>query len=214
MKLTKSETTLLGILAALVLIVGSYYLLLAPLQTSMDSKKAQVTQLELQQINMQALLNNPNMEGLYKSQKDLALGNYDSFYSTLNAYTIDNILSGLMDDYAINVLKLKISPYEPAEWQTVGDELPEDTAPEQTEEGENQEENILLKSTVEIEAGGNYSSVMSFLDAMNAKSFCLQVRDMQIVYRTETNLIETEVQFSCVVDIYGIEAPDGLVMPI
>lgn len=212
MKLTKSETTLLGILAALVLIVGSYYLLLAPLQTSIDSKKAQYAQLELQQINMQALLQNPNMQGLYEAQRDVATDHYDSFYSTLNAYTIDNILSGLMDDYAIDVLKLKISPYEPADWQTIGDELPEDTAPEQTAEGE--EENILLKSTVEIQAGGTYNSTMSFIDAMNAKSFCLQVRDMQIAYRTEQNLIETEVQFSCFVDIYGIEVPEGLPAPV
>lgn len=205
MKLSKQEITLLGVLAALVVIVGGYYLLLLPVQTDVDSKTAEYTQLELDQINMQTILGNGGLDTIYSEQKETAKDNYDSFYSTLNAYTIDNIISALMDDYAIDVTKLKILPYEPVEWETVGSELPESE-----NAGAEENKNILLKSTVQIEAGGDYKNVMSFIDSMNAKSFCLRVHDMKIIFRTEQNLIEKETQFSCVVDIYGIETPEGL----
>lgn len=209
MKLTKRETTMLTVLAILAVAALVFTLVLQPLQSGLNRKKALRDELELQQVQMQALLESSGMEDTYAEQKQKAAENYDSFYAVLNSYTIDNILSVLMDEHGISVLSMDITPYEQTVWESTQNRSAQTNANQPIQNDEDaakaQPENILLKSTVRLEAGGSYEDIMRFLNAMNDKSFCLRVRDMNVQFATDRNLLQYETSFSCNIDIYGIE---------
>lgn len=217
MKLTKRETMLVTLLLALLASVGVYTFVLSPLNTQAEALEAQYEELSAQKLDMEILLAQPTITSNYEKQKEKAKEHYDSFYSTLNTYTIDNILSSLMDEQGLHVMTMKISPYLPVETTEHNDTVTDTdllTREETNSEskGEEEQENLLLKCTVELEGGGKFEGIMNFLNAMNDKSFCVSAQSLNIQYRTDTNLSEYEAQFSCSIDIYGIATPEGITL--
>ncbi len=203
MKLTKRERVLLTVLAAVVGLSALWFFVAQPVLLDLDAKRAQYSDLEVQMVQMQnAAAMTDAAEGEFEKQQEQAQGNYDDFYATLNSYTIDDIINGLLADSALEVESLSISPYESvsdAELFGVSDE-----------EGTEADTGCLLRSTVRLQAGGAYEDILRFVDGMNAKSFCLRVSELSVTMSGGAYKYDYEARLVCTVYIYGIEEPDGL----
>ena len=211
MKLSKREKTMLIVLAVFVAVTAVWMLALEPLLLGLDAKRAQYSDLQVQQAEMKSALTRADEAGSQlEEQQKLADSNYDEFYSTLNSYTIDTIVNGLLNDNALEVESLSISPYESvSDAELFG--LPEetDTGSAATESDAAPENGYLLRSTVRLQAGGAYEDILSFIDAMNDKSFCLRVSELSVSYSTDANKYDYEARLVCTIYIYGIEKPAG-----
>lgn len=200
MKLTRRESALLCVLAALAVLAGSYLLLFAPLRDRAAAQQTQLEDLEQTREQMAAVLDNPAIQSAYDSQLARAQAQYDAFYATLNTYTIDNIFSALLDEHGITVTGLKLSAYQPVTAKMAEQAaltLPEGDA-------------TLLRMTCEVDGEGGFADTLAFLQALNEKSFSLVTRESQITLRSEDNLLEHEARFHFVVDVYGVDLPEGV----
>ena len=200
MKLTRRETVLICVLAALVLLAGSYMLLFAPLREQVAQRQAQLENLEQTRQQMAAVLDNPSLQSAYDSQLAQAQQQYDAFYATLNTYTIDDIFRALLDEHGIAVAGIQISAYQPVTAKMADEAGLTLVADDET----------LLRLTCEVDGEGDLEDTLDFLRAMNQKSFSLVVRESQITLRSEENLLEHEARFHFVVDVYGVAAPEGV----
>lgn len=204
MNLSKREKILLMVLAFLLVLVGLFMFVIDPLYKSIDDKRTELSTLDAQKIEIDGIKNNTTLEQAYRDAIENAKNNYDSFYSTLNSYTIDKIINGLMEEYGLHVQTMQISPYATASQQKI---LGEDQSGSQAS-GDTEQENLLMLSTVDLVTTGSYQHIKEFVDALNQKSFCLQVGNLQIDFGVE-NQYNDEARLSASIYIFGIALPDS-----
>jgi|GEM_PF-5785791 len=202
--LGKREKVLLGILAVLVLFVVTFNYLLLPLNQKVSDAQAQVQELTEQKNQMSGVITDQKLKTDYQTEASAAAENYKQFYANLDTYHIDNIISGLMDSHGLHVQSLEMSKYQtvPESYLYTGQV---DTDEAQSASGSGDKESLLLLSTVDLLATGSYENAMSFVDALNAQSPCLQVAQLQVDLASQSNGDEARV--SAVIRVYGIADP-------
>lgn len=205
MKLSKNEKTLLGVLAVVAALAVIWLLAVQPAVNAIDTKKETLAELQSEQASMQAAIAGASQTEADRSAAAAeAEQNYEEFYATLNSYTIDDIMRGLLADNGLDVRRLIIGDYE----KITDAELLSGESAAQTDESDG----YLLRCTVQLEAAGSYQHIMDFLTAMNAKSDCLRVRELQLTFASDRNVYGAEAVLNCSVDIYGIERPSADLM--
>lgn len=182
------------LLLEIVLLVGAFALILVFLVMPAQEEKIALeveqesTELELQE--KERLLMNDTLESSYQDALTEAKENYDYFYAVLNSYTIDEILNTLIKEHGINVVSMNISEYEDAAYDF----------PETAEELD-----VLVKSIVNLTVTGEYQNILSFMDAMNAKSTCLRMDMVNISENTQDATGTEGMIANFRIYIYGID---------
>ena len=182
------------LLLEIVLLVGTFALILVFLVMPAQEEKIALeveqesTELELQE--KERLLMNDTLESSYQDALTEAKENYDYFYAVLNSYTIDEILNTLIKEHGINVVSMNISEYEDAAYDF----------PETAEELD-----VLVKSIVNLTVTGEYQNILSFMDAMNAKSTCLRMDMVNISENTQDATGTEGMIANFRIYIYGID---------
>lgn len=208
MNLSKRERVLLGMLLVLLAFAGVLRFVMMPLHDRMELEREHLEALSAQKMRMDTVLSDGKLQERYDTETQKAREHYEAFYDTLNTYTIDNSINSLLEEHGLHVQKLTISPYAPVpEEMLLGEQ--EKSSSSQGEE-EQEQENLLLLSTVDLIATGSYERAKAFVDALNEKSFCLQVEDLQIDFGDE-NEFGDEARMAATVRIYGIDTPEGVV---
>lgn len=192
MTLTKREKLLLQVFISIAAFGIIFVFLLIPQLETHAMLELERDDLLSEYKTKDKLLNNTEIDNTYKKELELAKKNYDYFYSVLNSYTIDGIVNKLIQEYNLNVFLLNIGDYEPAvyDFQKVSEE----------------EIEILVKSTVNINVSGTYENILKLIDALNEKSTCLRVDTISIT-PNEADATGTQGMTAAFrIYIYGIDA--------
>jgi Tfp pilus assembly protein PilO len=189
MRLSKREKLLVALLGVLALAAVGFLLLIRPQMTALQRARLEREQVATERLQMESLLTGSSLDAEYEAQRSSAQRNYDVFYSKLNGYTIDKILSDLIAQRNLTPSRMAIGDYEalPGEAET--------PAAEQ-----------LLTCQVTLTVSGSQADLQAFLDDLNAASFCLQAQAIQM--EDDPAAVGGTVRqatFSLV--IYGVQAP-------
>ena len=189
MRLSKREKLLVTLLGLLALAAVGFLALIRPQMTALQAARLEQEQISTQRMQMESLLTGSSLDAEYEAQVADAQRNYDVFYSKLNGYTIDKILSDLITARNLTPSRMAIGDYE----AQAGEETP---AAEQ-----------LLTCQVTLTVSGSQENLLAFLDDLNATSFCLQAQAVQM--ETDPTSAEgpaRQATFSLI--IYGVQAPE------
>lgn len=191
MTLKKSEKILLEILILFAAFAVILVFLVMPEAENKIEAQSLNESLEIEYLEKQQLLKDPELDARYEAQKAIAQENYDYFYSVLNGYSIDEIVNGIAVDNQLAVTSLTIGDYENASGDfaaITGESL-----------------DVLVKSIVDVTVLGSYEDILAFMDDMNAKSTCLRMSLISIS-ENQDNATDTEEMVGVFrVYIYGID---------
>lgn len=191
MTLKKSEKILLEILILFAAFAVILVFLVMPEAENKIEAQSLNESLEIEYLEKQQLLKDPELDARYEAQKAIAQENYDYFYSVLNGYSIDEIVNGIAVDNQLAVTSLTIGDYENASGDfaaITGESL-----------------DVLVKSIVDVTVLGSYEDILAFMDDMNAKSTCLRMSLISIS-EYQDNATDTEEMVGVFrIYIYGID---------
>lgn len=191
MTLKKSEKILLEILILFAAFAVILVFLVMPEAENKIEAQSLNESLEIEYLEKQQLLKDPELDARYEAQKAIAQENYDYFYSVLNGYSIDEIVNGIAVDNQLAVTSLTIGDYENASGDfaaITGESL-----------------DVLVKSIVDVTVLGSYEDILAFMDDMNTKSTCLRMSLISIS-EYQDNATDTEEMVGVFrVYIYGID---------
>lgn len=191
MTLKKSEKILLEILILFAAFAVILVFLVMPEAENKIEAQSLNESLEIEYLEKQQLLKDPELDARYEAQKAIAQENYDYFYSVLNGYSIDEIVNGIAVDNQLAVTSLTIGDYENASGDfaaITGESL-----------------DVLVKSIVDVTVLGSYEDILAFMDDMNTKSTCLRMSLISIS-EYQDNATDTEEMVGVFrIYIYGID---------
>lgn len=205
----KRERILVQILLCVALFAGVWIFFLDPALTKKSELKDTQQIVAQKREAMDALISSKTLEEEKEKEVKRAEENYEFFYSVLNSYSIDEILNGLAADNGLNIQSLQISDYEDGsdDFDTnnevdIGVTETEESEPAETMQSADKAK--VLKCSADLTVTGNYENILSFIDAMNAKSSCLKTTNFSLsqnqrgVSDSYSNIAQIQIE------IYGI----------
>ena len=189
MNVSKREKYFLSLLGIIGVITLVYLGIVIPVVQAAQEKNSRLETLKATKAEMDAVLANTGILTEEKEISQLAEENFKAFYTKLNSYNIDYILNALIDAHNLSVTSLNISDYAPVVNVINGKEITQE---------------FLLKSDVSIRVQGDYQAILSFIDALNATTFCLQIPQIQIQKSDDVS----NSQCAFVVEVYGVQVPN------
>lgn len=212
--MTRREKMLLQILVAVGLVGMSIIYLLMPAIKDKEAWQEELETLQVQELQMEAVLQAPNVEENLQQQKELAAKNYEYFYSQLNSYTVDDILNHLVAESGLEMLGMSIGDYTSIQVNTLyrGQETVEDA---ETAEGEQsdakastadmeEQEDFLLGCTVNLNVKGSYRQVLNLVDIFERESTCIEVTNLNLSQNQRVIDVDEPIEASLSLLIYGI----------
>ena len=212
--MTRREKMLLQILVAIGLVGMSIIYLLMPAIKDKEAWQEELETLQVQELQMEAVLQAPNVEENLQQQKQLAAKNYEYFYSQLNSYTVDDILNHLVAESGLEMLGMSIGDYTSIQVDTLyrGQETVKDT---ETAEGEQsdakasaadmgEQEDFLLGCAVNLNVKGSYRQVLNLMDIFERESTCIEVTSLNLSQNQRVMDVEEPIEASLSLLIYGI----------
>ena len=214
----KSEKILLQILVCVVLLAAIWMFFLNPALEKKEVLMEREEAARIQQEQMQALIDNTELEDDLKVQQNISKENYEFFYSVLNSYNIDQIVNDLAKENSLYVQSLQIGEYADAssdftiETEAVTEAVEnssEDTASETEVIQEPKKENQakLLKNQVSISVSGTYANILAYVKALNAKSICLRIDSITLSENDRDATGSANQNATIGLSLYGINKP-------
>lgn len=226
--ISKKDKLLLQYAAGFILIVAFVFYILIPEKDKCLQLEAELDTSKATQIAIGSLIGNEQISDGMSITIGTSSEYYDYFYGVLNAYTIDDIISGLASECGLDIKSLSITDYEPVGSETIlgyknnayknmaemgenvdanelgsGVDLPAENEGAATD-GELEEE-LLTVCKVSLNVVGNYNQLLLFIDSLNAKSDCLVIADSTITKDLRAVNGEASCTASFVINIFGID---------
>lgn len=225
--MTRREKILLQILVAVGLVGMSIIYLLMPAIKDKKAWQKELDTLQLQELQMEAVLLTPNVEESLQQQKELAAKNYEYFYSQLNSYTVDDILNHLVAESGLEMLGMSIGDYSPVRVDTLYRSQKTDENAEADEEERSyaeilktvegtqsdtktstadagEQEDFLLGCTVTLNVKGSYRQVLNLVDIFERESTCIEVTKLNLSQNQRIVDVEEPIEATLSLLIYGI----------
>ena len=205
------------------LIVFFVMYVLLPTKDECEALEAEIEQNAVTQKTIERYLNNDsineNMEITIKTSDEY----YDYFYGVLNSYTVDGIITGLVESCGLNITSLTIGDYETVDSQVIlkylnnaqanmavkgnTDIQTAATSGSVNADGtDNAQLQFLTSCNVNINVTGTYNQLMRFIDSLNKKSDCLVITQSNISKDSRySGEGEENYYASFVINIFGID---------
>ncbi len=208
--MTRREKMLLQILVVIGLVGMSIIYLLMPAVRDKKAFQDELEDMQLQELQMRAVLQTPDVEETLQRQQELAEENYEYFYSKLNSYTVDSILNNLVAESGLEMIGMSIGNYSPIQVDTLYRGQTE-TAGEMAADGQTADgqEEFLLGCSVNLTVAGSYRQILELTDVLKQESTCIEVTTLNLTQEQRIVDVEEPVEASLSLLIYGISKTVG-----
>lgn len=146
----------------------------------------------LQSENMEMLLAQTGVVDGLDVATETTENTWNFFQKGLSSYEIDSFINDLAIKNNVEISLLSIGSYELTSDKDIGlDIIMVDVSSDSSFDGNAQVEDMLLKkATVLINVDGDYEDVLQFIDDINKRSECIQIR--QCVTRKDESMIAVD----------------------
>ena len=183
--ISEKDKKLLLLVVAFALLALVYVVLVRPMQDKIQEKNEEYSTISLQKAEMQAIIEDPELEVKMEEERAKALINYNFFFGVLNGYSIDSIINEKVSTMNLSISKLSVdNTYTPAQEDrlTKQADIIEETYINSEDEGITKEEEakILMSCNVEVVIEGGYNNIMGFIDELSDTSDCIEIISMTL----------------------------------
>ena len=182
--ISTKDQNLLKITGCFILLALVFNFFLKPVSAEQKELSAKLDTMEVQKIQMEALISNEDLKENMEEQKTKAMENYEFFYGVLNSYSVDGIINDLITEENLEITSLNINDYVAAaeERLIVQKEVKTETVEEDSET--TPVETMLLTCKATVAFIGNYENVLSFIDKLGKKSDCIEITNFRLDKKT------------------------------